>query len=68
MSQEFKLKKKTRYKRTRYYFIKDIDQNDLMTKKRIKVCTTLNHIEHFFILASVSSRMCFNFNFCFFSR
>ena len=34
------------------YFIKEIDQNGLMSKKHKKVCTTLNYIEHFLILAS----------------
>ena len=37
---------------TRNYFLKDIEQNELMRKKDKKVCTTLNYIEHFLILSS----------------
>ena len=37
---------------TRNYFLKEIEQNELMSKKHKKVCTTLNYIEHFLILAS----------------
>ena len=33
------------------YFIKEINQNELMSKKHEKVCTILNHNEHFLILA-----------------
>ena len=36
----------------RNYFLKEIEQNELISKKYNKVCTTLNYIEHFFILAS----------------
>ena len=32
--------------------LKKIKQNELMSKKHKKVCTTLNYIEHFFILDS----------------
>ena len=35
------------------YFIKEIGQHELMSKKLRKVCTTLNFIEHFLIFASV---------------
>ena len=38
--------------KTKNYFIKNIDQNELMTKNHKKVCTILNYIEHFLILAS----------------
>ena len=38
---------------TRNYFIKEIDQNDLMNKKYKKIFTTLNYIEHFLNIASV---------------
>ena len=49
MSQELRL----RYiNETRNHFIKEIEQNQLMSKKHKKVCTTLNYIEHFLILAS----------------
>ena len=34
------------------YFLEEIKQNELMSKKHKKVCTTLNYIEHFLILAS----------------
>ena len=34
-------------------FIEEINQNELMRKKHKKVCTTLNYIEHSFILSSV---------------
>ena len=37
---------------TRNYFIEEIEQNELMSKKHKKVCTTLNYIKHFLILAS----------------
>ena len=40
MSQEFSLK-------ARHYFLEEIKQNELMSTKRKKVCTTLNYIEHF---------------------
>ena len=46
--QEFKLKKRHE---TRNYFIKEIDQNELLSKRHRKVCTTLKSIEHFLILA-----------------
>ena len=49
MSQEFRLKNKNE---TRNYFIGEINQNELMSKKHKKVGTTLNYIEHFLILAS----------------
>ena len=35
------------------YFLEKIEQNELMSKKYQKVCTTLSHIEHFVILASI---------------
>ena len=37
--------------KTRDYFLEEIDQDELMSRKHKKVCTTLNYIEHFFILA-----------------
>ena len=48
ISQEFKLKS---IDETRSY-LTDINQNELMSKKHRKVCTTLNYIEHFLILGS----------------
>ena len=49
MSQEFRLKN---INETRNYFLEEIEQNELMSRKHKKVCTTLNYIEHFLILAS----------------
>ena len=49
MSQKFNLKN---IDETRNYFLEEIEQNELMSKKHKKVCTTLNNIEHVFILAS----------------
>ena len=37
---------------TRNYFIEEINQNDLMSKKYKKVCTALHFIEHLLILPS----------------
>ena len=49
VSQKFRLKN---IEETRNYFLEEIEENELMSKKHKKVCTTLNYIEHFFILAS----------------
>ena len=49
ISQEFRLK---HINETRNYFLEEIEYNELMSKKHKKVCTTLNYIEHFLILAS----------------
>ena len=49
MSQEFRLKK---IDNGRNYFLEEIEKNELMSRKRKKVCATLNYIEHFLILAS----------------
>ena len=49
ISQEFRLKN---IDETRYYFLEEIEQNELMSRKCKKVCTTLNYIEHFLILPS----------------
>ena len=38
--------------KTRNCFLEEIEQNLLMIRKYKKVCTTLNYIEHFLILAS----------------
>ena len=48
-SQEFWLKN---IGETRNYFLKEIEQNELMSKKYKQVCTTLHYIEHSIILAS----------------
>ena len=53
ISQKFRLKN---IDETRNYFLKELEQNELMHKKRKMVCTTLNHIEHFLILVSTATR------------
>ena len=64
--QEFRLKN---IDKTRNYLIEEINRNELMRKKHKTVCTTLNYIEHFLILAA--SRIGYvpmlPFLFCFFS-
>ena len=47
ISLEFRLKDR---EKTRNYFIKEINQNELMSNKNKKVCTTLNYIEYFLTL------------------
>ena len=49
ISQEFRLKN---IDETSKYFLEEIRQNKLVSKKCKKVCTTVNHIEHILILAS----------------
>ena len=49
ISQEFRLKN---VDETRNYFLEAITQNELMSKKDKKVCTSLNYIENFLLLAS----------------
>ena len=49
ISQEFRLKN---VDETRNYFPEEVKQNELISKNHKKVCTTLNYIEHFVILAS----------------
>ena len=51
VSQEFKLKN---IDDIRKYFIREIKQNELMSKKYKNICTTLNYFDHLLILASVS--------------
>ena len=46
---EFRLKN---IDETRNYFLEEIEKNILTSRKHKKVCTTLNYIEHFLILAS----------------
>ena len=50
VSQEFKLKN---IDGPRNDFLEEIEQNELMSKKHKKACTTLNYIKHFLILASI---------------
>ena len=38
---------------TRNYFVEEIEQNELMSRMHKKVCTTLNYIKHFLVLASI---------------
>ena len=49
INQELRLKN---IHKTRNYFLKEIEQNELISSKHNKVCTTLNYIEHFLILTS----------------
>ena len=49
ISQEFRLKN---IDETRTYFLDEIEKNELMSRKHKMVCTTLNYIEQFPILAS----------------
>ena len=49
MSQEFRFKN---IDERRNYFLEEIKQNELMSRKQRKVWTTLNYIEHYLILAS----------------
>ena len=49
VSQEFRLKN---VDETRNYFLEEVKQNELISKNHKKVCTALNYIEHFVILAS----------------
>ena len=46
LSEEFRLKN---IDETRNDLIEEINRNELMSKSRKKVCTTLNYIEHIFI-------------------
>ena len=48
-------KNKTNIEKARNFMIKEINQDDLMSKKHKKLCTTLNYIEHLLILASAST-------------
>ena len=53
ISKEFRLKN---IDETRNYLIKEINQNELMSKKHIKVYRVLNHIEHLLVLISTVSK------------
>ena len=41
---------------TRNYFLEEIKQNELMSRKHKKAFTTLNYIEHVFLLAYTITR------------
>ena len=49
ISQEFSLKT---IDETRNYFIKEINQNELMSRKHKEICRGFNYIEHLFVLNS----------------
>ena len=49
ISQEFRL---TNIDKTKNYLLEEIEQNELMSRKPKKVCTTLNYIKDLLILAS----------------
>ena len=49
INQEFRLKS---IDKTRTYFLEEIKQNQLMSKKHKMVSTTINYIEQFLVLAS----------------
>ena len=52
---EKKISKELRMKyidETKNFFLKEMEQNELMSRKHKKVCTTLDYTEHFFILPS----------------
>ena len=50
MSQDCRSNKKNIHQ-TRNCFLEEIKQNELMSREHEKVCTTLNYIEDFLILA-----------------
>ena len=52
-SQEFTLKN---IDETRNHLIKEVNRNELMSKKHKNVSTNLNYIEHFLILSSTITR------------
>ena len=52
ISQEFRLRK---IDRIRNYFLEEIEQNELMSKKHKKVCAALNYIEYFLTLAPTAT-------------
>ena len=58
MIQEFRFKNMNK---TRNDFLEKIEQNELMSRRNKKDCTTLNYIENFLILASTTTRCIFKF-------
>ena len=52
VNQEFTMKNIEKIKNC---FIKETDQNKLMSNKHKKVCASLNYIEHFLILVSAEN-------------
>ena len=63
-NQEFRLKK---IEEIRNYFIKEVNQNKLMSQKHKKLYRVLNYIDHLLIVDFYNYWMCFNFCFRFFS-
>ena len=61
MSQKYRFKN---IHETRNYFLEEIKQNKLMSRKHIKICAALNHIEHFFILASAITACAIELKIC----
>ena len=53
ISQEFRLKSMDE---TKNYFLEETEQNEMISRKHKKVCTTVNYIKHFLILASAMTR------------
>ena len=53
ISQEFKLEN---IEETKNYFLKEVEQTELMGKKHNNIGATLNYIEHVLILASTITR------------
>ena len=41
---------------TRNHFLEETEEKELMSRKHKKVCTNLNYIKHFLILASAITR------------
>ena len=52
ISQEFRLKN---IDETRKYFLEEIGKSELISRKHKNLCTTLNYIEHFLILAILAT-------------
>ena len=62
-SQEFRLK----HKDETNYFIEEINQNEIMSKKHKQVCRVLNYIKFLLIFVSTFSGCVLHFCFCFFN-
>ena len=60
-TQKFRLKK---IEKARNYYIKEIDQNELMGKQHKKICRVLNFVEQLLIFGFYSYQMCFVNEFC----
>ena len=60
ISQDFRLKN---VDETKNYFLEEIEQIELMSRKHKKVCATFNYIEHLIILVSTITGCISNFDF-----